>query len=65
MQEMAASTISTSYSLVDQGCFRETITRERKRSERSGRAMVLLVISVRTDICKDSEAGLDAVTKAV
>jgi lipopolysaccharide/colanic/teichoic acid biosynthesis glycosyltransferase len=65
MQEMVVSTISTSYALVDQGCFRETITRERKRSERSGRAMVLLVISVRANTCKDPVAGLDAVAKAV
>jgi lipopolysaccharide/colanic/teichoic acid biosynthesis glycosyltransferase len=51
--------------LVDQVCFRETITRERKRSERSGRAMVLCLISVKTDICQDPVAGLDAVTKAI
>lgn len=65
MQEMAASTSTTSCSLVEEVCFRETITRERERSERSGRAMALFLINVKTENCKDSAASLDAVTKAV
>lgn len=65
MQEMAASTLRISCSLLDQVCFREAIIRERKRSERSGLAMALLLLSVKTDMDKDAEVVLDTVVKAI
>jgi lipopolysaccharide/colanic/teichoic acid biosynthesis glycosyltransferase len=48
--------------LIDEGLFKQTITRERKRSERSGRALVLLLVERKDQALLDSPDRVSFVT---
>jgi lipopolysaccharide/colanic/teichoic acid biosynthesis glycosyltransferase len=51
--------------LFDEDLFRNTVTRERKRTERSGLAMVMLLVGVEDGLRLDVPSVLEGVTKAL
>ena len=51
--------------LFDEGFFKDTVTRERKRTERSGLAMVMLLVSVQDGRRLDTPSVFEGVAKAL
>jgi lipopolysaccharide/colanic/teichoic acid biosynthesis glycosyltransferase len=62
MREVELSESTGCCSLLEEGAFREAITRERKRSDRSGRALVLLLVDRRDSVPWNLRAGVSLVT---
>ncbi|MFO0699153.1 MAG: sugar transferase [Nitrospira sp.] len=63
MHTLESSASTACCPLMDEAAFRDTITKERKRSERSGRAMVLLLARILDTVEEDRKSALLAGAK--
>lgn len=65
MQKLELSELTTGSALLDEAIFRETLVRERKRSERSGQRMALFLIKAQNELDKNTSNCLAAVAGAL
>lgn len=65
MQKLEPSEATTYSSLIDEAVFRETLVRERKRSERSGRSMILLLVGLEDGNLERWATNLERVVNAM
>lgn len=59
MHTIESSASTARRSMLDEAAFREAITRERRRADRSGRTMALLLVSVEEEVAEERTATLD------